>query len=192
MTKIAIFASGTGTNAENIIQYFHNKENISVALVISNKSTAPVIQKAEKWNIPTLTIQKDRLADQSYLLPILTQYEIHYIILAGFLLKIPQYLIAAFPAHIINIHPSLLPKYGGKGMYGHHVHEAVIENKEEESGITIHLVDEHFDNGEHLFQAQCRIDAIDTPESLAQKIHELEQANFPKVIEKFINERKSN
>lgn len=182
-TNIAIFASGSGTNAENIGNHFLDHQQICVSQILTNKADAFVLERAKKLNIPSSVFSKPDFQDSSFL-----QFleSVDYIILAGFLWLIPEYLIKAFPNKIINIHPALLPKYGGKGMYGHHVHEAVIDAKEEESGITIHLVNEKYDEGEILFQAKCEINDQDTPESLASKIHELEQKHFPKVIEEYI------
>ena len=187
MIRIAIFASGSGTNAEAIIKHFEGNEQIQIARVLSNKESAGVLDRADRLGIPMGTFKKAELEDDSFL-NVLKDDNIDFIVLAGFLLKIPPYLIKAFPEKIVNIHPALLPKYGGKGMYGHHVHEAVINNEEKESGITIHLVDEIYDNGRHLFQATVPVDSSDTPDSLAGKIHKLEHAHFPEVIDKYIRE----
>lgn len=184
--KIAIFASGTGTNAQKIIEHFSKNNFIGVALIVSNKKDAGVLNVAAQNNIPTLIIEKDLFFDTNTYISLLQKLEIDFIVLAGFLWKIPQNLIAAYPNKIINIHPALLPKYGGKGMYGTKVHEAVILNKEKESGITIHYVDEQYDHGKIIFQASCSVDENDTPESLAQKIHQLEHQYFPTIIEECI------
>ena len=196
MKHVAIFASGSGTNAQNLIEYFNYGKNRSnktspdtkVEVVICNKPGAYVLTRAEKLGIPTAVLNKEELTNSTErLFELLKQYSIDYIILAGYLLKIPAELIEMYPDKIINIHPALLPAYGGKGMYGHHVHEAVVAAKEKESGITIHLVDEKYDNGKILFQAKCSIDPTDTPDDVAEKIHHLEQANFPRVVDEYIN-----
>jgi phosphoribosylglycinamide formyltransferase-1 len=187
MIRIAIFASGSGTNAEALINHFSGNSNIQIAKVLSNKESAGVLGRADRLGISKGTFSKSELQDDSFL-TVLKNDKIDFIVLAGFLLKIPPYLIKAFPEKIVNIHPALLPKYGGKGMYGHYVHEAVIENGENESGITIHLVDEIYDNGRHLFQAKVPVDSSDTPGTLASKIHELEHAHFPTIVENYIKE----
>ncbi len=186
-TKIAIFASGAGSNAANIIDFFKNRADLKVALIVCNKPGAGVLQIANNNSIPTLMIEKDRFAKGDAYLPELKLAEIDFIVLAGFLWKVPAALIAGYPNKIINIHPALLPKYGGKGMYGSKVHEAVIAAGEKESGITIHFVNEHYDEGATIFQATCKIDAVDTPESLAAKIHELEYAHFPQQIDQLLS-----
>lgn len=183
MIRIAIFASGAGTNAAKIIEYFKSRPNFSIALVVCNKPGAGVLNIAAKENIPTLLINKERFFEGDGYLPELSSADIAFIVLAGFLWKIPSKLISAYPGAIVNIHPALLPKYGGKGMYGLHVHSAVIEAGERESGITIHFVDEHYDNGDIIFQEKCPIENGETAESLAQKIHALEHKYFPEVIE---------
>jgi len=184
--NIALFASGSGSNAENIVRYFQKKENVNVALVLSNKNDAFVLKRAKKLHIPSVTFTKKEMEETDKILQILEKNKINFIVLAGFLLKIPAYLIAAYPNRIINIHPALLPKYGGKGMYGHFVHEAVVAAKEKESGITIHFVNEHYDEGAIIFQAKCPILPTDTPDDVAGKVHELEYEYFPKVIEEAI------
>jgi formyltetrahydrofolate-dependent phosphoribosylglycinamide formyltransferase len=181
-TNIALFASGAGSNAAKIISHLKNDPFIKVALIVCNKPGAGVLDIAATNQIPTLLIEKEQFFRGDTYLPELKKHKIDFIVLAGFLWKIPVALIDAYPNHIINIHPALLPKYGGKGMYGMKVHEAVIAAGEKESGITIHYVNEHFDEGEHIFQAKCVIDENDTPESLAQKIHALEHAHFPETI----------
>jgi len=186
MKKIAIFASGSGTNAENIIKYFNDNNNIEISLVLSNKKDAYVLQRAKNNNIQSFIFSSKDLQNTSIVLDKLKEEEIDFIVLAGFLLKIPQQIIEAYPNKILNIHPALLPKYGGKGMYGDFVHKAVIANKEKESGITIHFVNDKYDEGAIVFQAKCCIEESDTPESLAQKIHHLEYEHFPKIIEKVI------
>ncbi len=185
---VAIFASGAGSNAGKIIEYLKGHQQISVSLIVANKPGAGgggggggVLSIAEKAHIPTLMIEKERFFRGNAYLDELKEHHIDFIILAGFLWKIPAALVKAFPSKIINIHPALLPKYGGKGMYGAHVHEAVIANKEKESGITIHYVDEQYDHGSTIFQAHCEIVPDDTPETLATKIHALEHQHFPRV-----------
>ncbi len=185
--RIAIFASGAGTNAEKIIVHLQQHSFIQVAVVVCNKPEAGVLSIAASHQIPTLLIEKEHFFRGDGYLPELSNYGVDFIVLAGFLWKIPEALIAAYPNKIINIHPALLPKYGGKGMYGMRVHEAVIAAGEKESGITIHYVNEHFDEGEPIFQARCPIEPTDTPESLAQKVHALEHRHFPEVVEKELN-----
>lgn len=177
MTKIAIFASGTGSNAQKIIEQVPG-----VALILSNKSDAGVLAIAEKNGIPTLVLDKERFLRGDGYVPELNKMGIGLIVLAGFLWKVPATLIKAFPHQIINIHPALLPKYGGKGMYGHFVHEAVIAAGEKESGISIHYVDELYDHGQVILQAICAIEPGDTPESLAKKVQVLEHRHFPAAI----------
>ncbi|HLK29947.1 MAG TPA: phosphoribosylglycinamide formyltransferase [Puia sp.] len=180
---VAVFASGTGSNTKKIIEYFKNHPQIRIELIVSNKPDAGVLNIAKAENISTLIIEKEKFFRGNAYVDELKEKKIDFIVLAGFLWKIPSLLIKAYPEKIINIHPALLPKYGGKGMYGNHVHEAVISAKEEESGITIHYVDDLYDHGKIIFQAKCLIDENDTAETLAQKIHALEHENFPKVIE---------
>ncbi|MFT4094359.1 MAG: phosphoribosylglycinamide formyltransferase [Niabella sp.] len=185
-TRLAIFASGAGSNAQKIIDHFRNSEKVEIAFILCNKPGAGVLEIAQKEAIDHLLIDKEQYKKDGYA-SFLTEKGIDFIILAGFLLKIPPVLIEAFPNRIINIHPALLPNYGGKGMYGHFVHEAVICNKETESGITIHYVDEQYDHGTTIFQARCAVSPEDTPGTLAQKIHALEHAHFARVIEELIN-----
>ena len=185
MSRLAIFASGSGSNAENLIHFFANSSNISITRIFCNNANAGVIQRAEKLGVPVTVFSRDDFYNSQKVLNQLIEDKTEVIILAGFLWLIPQNLIAQFPSKIINIHPALLPNYGGKGMYGARVHEAVIANGETQSGITIHLVDEIYDNGKILFQATCEIIPEDTAETLAQKIHALEYEYFPKVIAEF-------
>jgi formyltetrahydrofolate-dependent phosphoribosylglycinamide formyltransferase len=185
-TNVALFASGAGSNAEKIIEHFKNNAQIKVVLVVCNKPNARVLQIAASNGIDTLLIEKERFFNNDGYIPELKMYGVNQIILAGFLWKIPLALIKEWPHSIINIHPALLPKYGGKGMYGKYVHEAVIANKEKESGISIHYVDEIYDHGKLIMQAHCPVMETDTPESLAQKIHELEHQHYPAVIEEEI------
>lgn len=188
MIHLAIFASGAGSNAQKIIEYFREHPQIQVALVVCNKPGAGVLSIAEKNGVPGLLIEKEPFFRGDSYLPALRSYHIDFIILAGFLWKVPQKLINAFPRRIINIHPALLPKYGGKGMYGGFVHSAVLANKERESGITIHYVDEHYDHGDTIFQATCPVEPGDTPETLAMKVHQLEHHYYPAIIEKTVSE----
>ena len=185
MIKIVIFASGSGTNAENIIRHFKATKTASVEAVFTNKADAQVIQRAEKYQVPSQIFSKNDLETGKVLQEINT-IQPDLIVLAGFLLKFPETIVAAYPDKIINIHPALLPKYGGKGMYGMHVHRAVVENKESKTGITIHYVNENYDEGNVIFQKEVTVLISDTPEVVAAKIHELEQDHFPVVIEKLI------
>jgi len=187
MKKIAILASGSGTNAENLVNSFVNESNLQVCIIGTNKKDAYVIERAKKLGVPHFVFTNQTLRDNpASILDVFSQNDIDYLILAGFLLKIPALLIQRFPDRIINIHPSILPDYGGKGMYGMHVHEAVIKNNESMSGITIHLVNEEYDKGRILLQAQCNVEEDDTPENLAKRIHELEYKYFPKVVKDYI------
>ena len=185
--RIAIFASGSGTNAEAIMERFANHPMAEVAIILSNKSDAYVLDRAKKYGVPTQVFDKNTFRNTNEIVAILQAEKISLVVLAGFLWLIPEQLVKAFPNQIINIHPALLPKYGGKGMYGMHVHEAVKEAKEKESGITIHYVNERYDEGQVIHQVKCEISSEDSPEDIAQKIHQLEQEYFPKVIEKLIN-----
>jgi len=185
-TNIAIFASGAGSNAQRIIDHFRNSSSVRIALIVCNKKKAGVLQIAEKENIPSLVIEKEKFFSGKSYLDELASGKIGFIVLAGFLWKVPEALIRVFPKRIINIHPALLPGYGGQGMYGSRVHEAVISAQEKESGITIHYVDEHYDNGDIILQVKCPVLENDTPESLAHRVHELEYANYPVVIEDLV------
>lgn len=182
MHSLIIFASGRGSNAQAIIDHFRSNGKAKVSLVVTNKADAGVIDIAEQEQIPFLIVNNKTL-NESLLIDQLQSYNPSLIVLAGFLKKIPDSMVAAFPNKIINIHPALLPKYGGKGMYGAHVHNAVIEAKEQESGITIHYVNEKYDDGATIIQARCTIDNSDNPDSLAQKIHKLEHFYYPRTIE---------
>lgn len=186
MRNLAIFASGSGTNAENIIKYFSERETARISLVLSNKPRAMVLKRAESYNIPAIAFDYNDFYESGKVLEYLSKYEIDFIVLAGFLWLVPENLLDRYPCRIINIHPALLPAYGGKGMYGDSVHKAVIANHDKESGITIHYVNKHYDCGDIIFQARCKVDPDDTPESLASKIHKLEYQYFPEVIEKLI------
>jgi phosphoribosylglycinamide formyltransferase 1 len=182
--QLAIFASGAGSNARRIIEYFYHHPSIKVALVVCNKPGAGVIEIAAQNSVPLLMIDKERFFKGDAYLPELEKIDL--VVLAGFLWKIPSALVSAFPQKIINIHPALLPKYGGKGMYGQYVHQSVISAGEVESGITVHYVDEHYDNGDIIFQAGCPVVEADTPQSLAERIHTLEHLHYPKVIEEIL------
>lgn len=187
--NIAIFASGTGSNAQKIIDYFKPSLFIRVKLIVCNKPYAHVLKIAEAENIPSLLIEKNNFFNGDAYLPELKKNNIGFIVLAGFLWKIPIAVIEAYPKKIINIHPALLPKYGGKNMYGSKVHESVIDSGDKESGITIHYVDEEYDNGDIIFQKKCAVDEDETAESLAKKIHRLEYENYARVIENLIREQ---
>ena len=187
MQKIAIFASGNGTNTENIIKYFLNHPNIIISLIASNNKSAKVLARAKKYNIPILIFNNKELGT-NHVLKELKLKEINFIVLAGFLLKIPTIIINKFMNKIINIHPSLLPRYGGKGMYGLHVHKKVFESKDKETGITIHFVNEKYDDGKIIFQAKCPITPKMTIKAIAKKVQALEIKFFPRIIESVLNE----
>ena len=182
MIKIAIFASGNGTNAQRIVEYFQDSRTISVSLIITNNANAFVIKRAEQLNIPCHIFSKNDFINSNRVVELLNDYNISLIVLAGFLLLIPENLISNFRGRIINIHPALLPKYGGKGMYGDNVHKAVVQNNETETGITIHYVNEKYDEGEIIFQAKCSVLKTDSADDVAKKIHILEYEHFPKII----------
>ena len=184
--RVAIFVSGTGTNCENIIRYFAGSEVVNIALVVSNKADAPALEKARRLGVPTEVVSKSQLADSSFMLSLLRERDIHFIVLAGFLLMIPDYLIAAYPRRIINLHPSLLPKFGGKGMYGHRVHEAVKAAGETETGMTVHYVTGECDGGEIIAQYKTAISPEDTPEDIAAKENLLEMRYYPLVIKQVL------
>lgn len=181
--QIAIFASGTGTNAQNIISYLRdNDHGVQVALVISNKADARVLERARNLGIDTAVLSRDDINNPDITLPLLDNHHIGTIVLAGFLLMIPEYLIKRYDGHMVNIHPSLLPRFGGKGMYGRHVHEAVVAAGEHMSGITIHLVSEHYDEGRILFQATVPVDTTDTADEVARKVQRLEHDHYPRIV----------
>jgi len=184
--RVAIFVSGTGTNCENIIRYFAGSEVVNIALVVSNKADAPALEKARRLGVPTEVVSKSQLSDSSFMLSLLRERDIHFIVLAGFLLMIPDYLIAAYPRRIINLHPSLLPKFGGKGMYGHRVHEAVKAAGETETGMTVHYVTGECDGGEIIAQYKTAISPEDTPEDIAAKENLLEMRYYPLVIKQVL------
>lgn len=189
MTRIAIFASGSGTNAENIIKHFASNEKIEIACVVTNKKDAFVLKRAENLNIESKFFSKEDFFDSTNVIKYLIEKKINFIVLAGFLLKIPQNIINLFPQNIINIHPALLPKFGGKGMYGDNVHKAVVESKETETGITIHYVNENYDEGAIIFQEKCPVLETDTYEDVAKKVHALEYTHFPIVIENILKDK---
>lgn len=186
MTNIAIFVSGSGTNCENIIRHFTDSKNVKIALVLSNRSDAYALVRAEKYNIPTVILPKTDFYKEDQLLGLMQTYAIDFIVLAGFLLMIPDFLIHAYNRRMVNLHPALLPKFGGKGMYGHHVHEAVRAAGETETGMTVHWVSSICDGGEIIAQYRTPINPEDTPDDIAAKEHSLEQKYFPKVIEQVL------
>ncbi|HAR39088.1 MAG: phosphoribosylglycinamide formyltransferase [Bacteroidetes bacterium GWD2_45_23] len=188
MTQIAIFASGSGSNAENIADYFKGNPDIGVALILSNKQDAYVHERAKKLGIASFFFTKVEFDEGTKILDVLRKNKIDFIVLAGFLLKISQPILDAFSGRIINIHPALLPKYGGKGMYGDKVHQAVIDAGETESGITIHYVNEHYDAGHIIYQVSCEVQSGDSCDILAARVHALEYAHFPRVIEDVVRE----
>ncbi|MDY8135115.1 phosphoribosylglycinamide formyltransferase [Aquimarina sp. 2201CG5-10] len=190
MKRIIIFASGSGSNAENIIKYFNTLKNAEVTHVFSNNQRAKVLKRAHSLKVKALHFDKESFYDTNEVLNILTDAQPDIIVLAGFLWIFPKKIIDAFPNKVINIHPALLPKYGGKGMYGHHVHQAVVRNKEKETGITIHYVNEHYDEGAIIFQAKTSIAANDSAEDVANSIHTLEYKHFPIVIEELLFPKK--
>ena len=186
-TNIAIFVSGSGTNCENIIRYFAQDEHIKVTLIVSSRKDAYALVRAQRLGVDTMVVDKSLLADEGYMHQVFDRYGIDYIILAGFLMMIPHHIIARYPKQIMNIHPSLLPKYGGRGMYGHHVHEAVKANGETETGITIHYVSEECDGGDIIFQSKVTVEPSDSPQEIETKVHKLEMRDFPLVIENLIS-----
>lgn len=184
--NIAIFVSGSGSNCENIIQYFTGNDLVNIALVLSNRADAYALTRAEKYHIPTTVMGKKDFNDEQKIMPLLEEYQIDFIVLAGFLLMIPDFLVRAYQRRMINLHPALLPKFGGKGMYGHHVHEAVKAAGETETGMTVHWVSDVCDGGEIIAQFKTAISPDDTPEDIADKEHILEMEHFPQVIEKIL------
>ena len=188
-SKIAIFASGSGTNAEAIINHFQHHENVTVALILSNNPKASVLQRAENHNIPHYVFSRQVYYKEKIVDEVLRLNGIDFIVLAGFMWLVPERFVKNYPKKIVNIHPALLPQYGGKGMYGSHVHEAVVKNKEKESGITIHWVNEQYDEGNIIFQAKCELAVSDTADDVANKVHKLEHEHYPKVIEEIVLEK---
>lgn len=187
MTNIAIFVSGNGTNCENIIRYFKDNKNINVCLVISNRPDAYALVRAAKYDVPCKVLSKQEINDSDVIIPLLESFKINFIVLAGFMLMIPQFITEKYDCKIVNIHPSLLPKFGGKGMYGHHVHEAVKAAGEKETGITIHYVSNVCDGGEIIAQFKTAVSPEDTPETIEARVHVLEQQYFPETIERLIS-----
>lgn len=186
MKNLAIFVSGSGTNCENIIRYFKGSDLANIAVVISNRPDAYALVRAANLGVPTEIVPKAMLQDQAQVLPLLAKYKVDFIVLAGFLLQVPAYLVDAFEGRMINLHPALLPKFGGKGMYGHHVHEAVKAAGEKETGMTVHYVSNEIDGGRIIAQFRTPIEPTDTPEDIAAKEHVLEMAHFPEVIEQVL------
>ena len=189
--RIAIFASGSGSNCENLIRYFKDSEMVECALVVSNKADAYVLERAQRLGVPTAVMPKAQLNDPEAMLPLLKKYDIDFIVLAGFLPLVPNFLLDAFPRRIVNLHPALLPKYGGKGMWGHHVHEAVKAAGETETGMTVHWVTPVCDGGDIIAQYKCSIAPSDSVDDIAEKEHQLEMRYFPEVVERIIREELS-
>ncbi len=187
MVNIAIFVSGGGTNCENIIKYFEGSEKVRIVLVVSNKANAGAIARAQRLGVPSVVVPKARFNDREVILPLLEEYSVDFIVLAGFLLVVPGFLIDEYDHRMINLHPALLPKYGGMGMYGHHVHEAVKAAGEKETGMTVHWVSRDVDGGEIIAQFSTPIGPEDTPDDIAAKEHVLEMEHFPQVIEEVID-----
>jgi phosphoribosylglycinamide formyltransferase-1 len=186
MINLAIFVSGSGTNCENLIKYFSGSDSVNCALVVSNKPDAYALVRAERLGVATAVAPKAQLNDSEFMMPLLNEHHIDFIVLAGFLPLVPNFLIDAFPRRIINIHPALLPKYGGKGMWGHHVHEAVKAAGETETGMTVHYVTPVCDSGEIIAQYRCALSPDDTVDDIAEKEHELEMKYFPEVVERVV------
>ncbi len=184
--RIALLASGSGTNAEAIMRHFVNHPQVQISLLLSNNPTAYALERAKRFQVPTFVFTREQFRESEVVLQQLTEHKITHLVLAGFLWLVPTCLINAFPNKIINIHPALLPRYGGKGMYGERVHQAVKSSGDAKTGITIHLVNEHFDDGKIIFQAACEVSPSDTPETIASKVHALEQRHFPAVIERWV------
>lgn len=188
MKRVVIFASGSGSNAENLIKFFHNSDNASVVQVLTNNPHAKVLDRCKRLKVSALSFNRIAFTQTEDVLNILKSSNPDLIVLAGFLWKFPENILKNFSNKVINIHPALLPKFGGKGMYGMNVHKAVVENKETETGITIHYVNENYDEGAIIFQAKCKVEASDSAEDVATKIHKLEMEHFPKVIDRLLNE----
>ncbi len=191
MVNIAVFASGSGTNTEALIRHFSSSEKYRVALVFSNRAKAGVLERATRLGVPFEVLTKDKMTSEA-LMELMARYEIGFIVLAGYLCKIPDELIKAYPKRIVNIHPALLPKYGGKGMYGKHVHEAVVKAGEKETGITIHYINENYDEGEIISQKSCPVEPSDTPDEVATKVHALEHQYYPQVVENLLENLSRN
>ena len=186
MINIAIFASGSGTNAEKLFAKFQNHPQARVALLLTNNPKANVLARAERYGVPAEIFSRNTLYTTDQVLVTLQDHAIDFIVLAGFMLKVPSPIIRAFPDRIVNIHPALLPAYGGKGMYGAHVHEAVVAAGEQQTGISIHYVNEHYDEGRMILQVSCPVEAHDTAEDVAEKVHRLEHQYYPEVVEEII------
>lgn len=187
MKRIAILASGSGSNAENIANYFKGSDYAQVTFILANNPEAYVLERAKRLGIEAAVVTKQQFIEADCIIAMLEEREIDFVVLAGFLLLVPQKLITAYPGRIVNIHPALLPKHGGKGMYGDRVHKAVVESGDSESGITIHLIDENYDKGTTFFQAKCPVLPTDTPDDVAAKVHALEYEHFPHVIEEILH-----
>lgn len=190
-TKIAIFASGEGTNAERIMSAFAKNGEIEVALLLASKEGIGALQKAEVAGVPSVVFPRTAFAETEPILSVLQNYKVDFIVLAGFLVHIPEWMLRVYPNRLINIHPSLLPKFGGKGMFGLRIHQAVLEAGEQETGITIHLVNELYDSGDILFQATCSVKSDDSAEALAARVHELEYKYYPEVVEEWIKQNRN-
>jgi phosphoribosylglycinamide formyltransferase-1 len=189
MKRIVIFASGSGSNAENLIKFFQNSEKASVTLVVTNNPYAKVLDRCKMLIIPALSFNRCAFTGSEVVLNVLRDEKPDLIVLAGFLWKFPESILKHFPNKVINVHPALLPKFGGKGMYGMNVHKAVVAEKESETGITIHYVNEHYDEGAIIFQASCKVDKRDTPDDVAEKIHKLEMKHFPEIVAKLLESK---
>ena len=189
--NIAIFASGYGSNAENLIRFFAGRDSAQVALVLTNKENAYVVNRARSLQVPCCVCPKEDWVTGERVLAVLQEYHVDFIVLAGFLMRVPDLLLQVYPHRIVNIHPALLPKYGGKGMYGMRVHEAVVAAGERQTGITIHYINEHYDEGAIIFQASCPVHPNDTPEDLAARVHALEYEYYPKVVEEILGKVRS-
>lgn len=187
MKRIAIFASGSGSNAEKIAEYFADRTDVQISLILTNNPEAGVIARARRLHIPVVVFDRKTFYDTDRILEILLNNKIDLIVLAGFMMLIPSSLVENFSEKMVNIHPALLPKYGGKGMYGHFVHEAVVANQEKESGITIHFVNERYDEGNIVFQASCEVTATDTPDDVAKKVQVLEHEHFPRIVDELVS-----
>lgn len=186
MSKLAVFISGSGTNAENIIQYFQKKKSAEISIVVSDNESAYGLQRAKNLNVPTHCFTKGQFKDGTEVLELLKENEISFIVLAGFLSFVPDSIVSAYAGRIVNIHPSLLPKHGGKGMYGSIVHQSVVANNEKESGITIHFVNEKFDDGEIIFQVKCSVESTDEAQEVEKKVRALEMEHYPQVVEQVL------
>ena len=188
MKRIAIFASGSGSNAEKICAYFEGRTDVEISLILTNNPQAGVIARARKFHIPSVIFDRKSFYESEKILDLLKNQKIDFIVLAGFMMLIPPFLVQGYPDKMVNIHPALLPRYGGKGMYGHFVHEAVVAAGDNESGITIHYVNEFYDEGNIIFQASCEVSPTDTPDDVARKVQVLEHVHYPEVIDKIITE----